>query len=123
MADCPRRVIFFVPFLVFLPGCSGPKGRAVSLDFLKDGVTSKREALAELGEPTGTFEENHILTWRIDKNDAGYHEDGGGGIEENPLGPSSGMFVHSDYSLVLVFDKTGILRHHALVPVKVAPHK
>ena len=49
-------------------------GRADLLDFLAEGRTTKAEALTKLGEPSGKFDREKILTYRLggDREKSGY---------------------------------------------------
>ena len=40
------------------------------IEFLEDGVTTKKEAILELGFPSGKFEEERILTYRLSNDPA-----------------------------------------------------
>jgi hypothetical protein len=94
---------------LLLAACStAPIGHKDLLDFLNDGVTRRDDVYLKLGEPSARFEDLRILTYRIGKDDGGYFPAGG------PRGDWSGL----PYSLVLVFDSSGILTRHALVEVR-----
>jgi hypothetical protein len=94
-----------------LSACAGPRGQRGLLDFLKDGVTTKEEALVHLGQPSGSFEDERILTWRLYEDKGGYYQQA----------PQFNLFINADFSLVLVFDARGVLVRHALVPLTAAP--
>lgn len=94
-----------------LLGCAttNPHASKTLLDFLEDGMTTKEEVVLKLGQPSGTYEAEKIVTFRIGKDDLGYF------VRDR----SSGMdWVNTSHSLVLVFDENNILRRHSLVPVK-----
>jgi len=90
------------------------KGRPDLLNFLTDGKTKKEEILTTLGQPSGRFESQKILTYRlgfVPKNN-GYY------VVEREITPSGWpMWTLSQYSLVLVFDDVGVLQKHSLVKV------
>ncbi len=114
--------------LALLPGCVAPPGltpeqvqafEAGTLAFLKDGVTTRQEALLKLGTPLGRFEGDRILTWdfrilgqnrweRVDPSASGGWQ----------VAIQSGS---TTCSLVLVFDGEGILVRHSLVRTERRP--
>jgi len=104
-------------FALNLVGCASTqplKGRADLLDFLADGKTTCEEVVLRLGQPSGKFEREHILTYRLgfEPKNKGYY------VVEREAGPSGWpTWVHARYSLVLVFDETGVLRRQSLVEV------
>ena len=97
---------------VVLAGCATtppiPGASHTLLDFLEVGTTTREQAILKLGEPSSSFEEDSILTWRI-----GLH-------------PQQGLYVitrsmigwRAAYSLVLVFDDNGILEESSRVQVQ-----
>jgi hypothetical protein len=106
---------FFCTLLLFLIGCATPTpvetkspDYTVRLDFLEDGKMTKTETLLKLGQPSGTFEKEMILTYRLGRQtkDSYYLIDY----------PASWRSVH--FSLVLVFDERGLLQKHSLVPIR-----
>jgi hypothetical protein len=110
---------FCIPLLLALAlvGCATPpplKGRANLLDFLAAGRTTREQALHALGEPSARFEAERILTYRLgfEPKNQGYYVVG---RDADPSGWSP--WVRARYSLVLVFDETGVLRSHSLVEV------
>jgi hypothetical protein len=94
------------------PGPVGPVPDKGLLDFLEDGKTTKEMAFEKLGQPSGTYENGRILTYRIGNEEGkGYYIEGAG---------SSGqmLFKKSKHSLVLIFNDNGILERHSLVSVR-----
>ncbi|WP_155836970.1 hypothetical protein [Paraburkholderia mimosarum] len=87
------------------------------LDFLGDGTTTRETALLKLGEPSGTFDRDRILTYRIGiPKDGGYfllHPHAAGTAYNWSAEPGVSL-----YSLVLVFDEKNILVKHSLVRVR-----
>lgn len=70
--------------------------------------TSREAVLLKLGEPSASFEQGKILTYRIgEDNDQGYF------LLDRQI-----YWARTKYSLVLVFDEKGVLTKHALVPVR-----
>ncbi|MHC1698752.1 MAG: hypothetical protein AB9919_11975 [Geobacteraceae bacterium] len=77
------------------------------LNFLTSG-TSKEAVLLKLGEPSSSFEQGRVLTYRIGADDEkGYF-----------LLDRQVRWENAKYSLVLVFDEKGLLTKHALVQVR-----
>ena len=99
-----------------LVGCvTGPsKGRADLLNFLADNQTTKEEVILNLGQPSGRFESEKILTYRL-----GYESGNKGCYVVERISSWSGepFWANARYSLVLVFDGQNILRKHSLVEV------
>ena len=100
-----------------LLGCATPpplKGHSDLLDFLADGKTSREEVALKLGLPSGKFERENILTYRLgfEPKNRGYY------VVEREAQPSGWpTWLLAKYSLVLVFDEAGVLRRHSLVEV------
>ena len=103
--------------VLVLVGCATApplKGRADLLNFLSDGKTSREEVVLKLGQPSGTFERENILTYRLgfEPKNNGYFL-----VEREPTPSGWPTWVLAQYSLVLVFDEAGVLRRHAVVEV------
>ena len=90
------------------------KGRPDLLNFLTDGKTKKEEILTMLGQPSGRFESQKILTYRLgyEPNNNGYYV-----VERegNPDGWPTWRLTA--FSLVLVFDDAGVLEKQSLIKV------
>lgn len=84
------------------------------LNFLADGKTTKEEVFATLGQPSGFFESEKILTYRL-----GYEPQNHGYFPVEREGRNTGWptWSNASFSLVLVFDDAGILQKHSLVKV------
>ena len=99
-----------------LVGCATVplKGRADLLDFLADGKTTREEVVLKLGQPSGKFERENILTYRLgfEPKNKGYCL-----VEREAQPDGWPTWLRAKYSLVLVFDETGVLRKHTLVEV------
>jgi hypothetical protein len=114
-----KAKISAVILILVFAGCATNqvRGRANLLRFLSDGATTKEEALLNLGQPSGTFEDGNILTFRIGFN-SGSNEFY---VVQQPPGIGiNGAYCsweNTRYSLVLVFDGKNLLRHHSLVEV------
>ena len=108
-----------VPLLLALTlaGCvTAPplKGRADLLDFLADGKTTREEIVLKLGQPSGKFERENIVTYRLgfEPKIHGYYL-----VEREAQPDGWPTWLRAKYSLVLVFDDAGVLRKHSLVEV------
>lgn len=108
-----KRLLFsFGITAILLAFCSCATTNSLSnkalLDFLEDGRTPKEMVFLKLGQPTGTYNGERIVTYKL------------GGDKEKGyflLDRVSG-WVDSKYSLVLVFDDNLILKQHSLVQVR-----
>lgn len=80
------------------------------LKFLQDGATTREQAVLRLGQPSATYEQERIITYRVGENKAQGHYV----ISPNRLR----QWEDVGYSLVLVFDREGLLQKHSLVPVQ-----
>ena len=104
--------------VALLAGCATTppplKGRADLLNFLADGKTEKEEVLTTLGQPSGRFETEQILTYRLgfEPKNNGYYV-----VERETTTSGWPTWTTAKFSLVLVFDETGILSKHTLVKV------
>jgi len=108
-------VLFSLALILVAGGCAMapvPTGSAGLLDFLLEGKTTKTEAILKLGQPSGRFEDEKILTYRLGQDDGGYY------LVEREA-PQNGWptWTAIKFSLVLVFDEAGVLREHSLVKV------
>jgi hypothetical protein len=100
-----------------LAGCATPaplKGRADLLEFLAAGKTTREEVVLKLGQPSGKFERENIITYRLgfEAKNRGYYL-----VEREAQPDGWPTWRCAKYSLVLVFDETGVLRKHSLVEV------
>jgi hypothetical protein len=101
--------------VVWLAGCvTPPSARKDLLKFLEAGHPTREEVILELGQPSGTFERERILTYRIGQlGEEGYYI-----VSPKVVMPNQAPTWQSvSYSLVLVFDEQGRLRTHRLVRV------
>lgn len=101
-----------------LLGCASAseRGDVSLLDFLSDGVTTRRAVILKLGEAAGVYDGEKFLTYRLgSRKNEGY-------VLLFPPGEYSGQWLdywaETQYSLVLVFDKNGILKKHSLVWIR-----
>ena len=67
-----------------------------------------------LGQPSGTFESQRILTFRLgfEARNNGYYP-----VERETTASGWPTWTQTRFSLVLVFDDAGILQKHSLVKV------
>jgi len=102
---------------VLLAGCATsapPKGRPDLLDFLVDGQSTRTEILTTLGQPAGRFEADHVITYRLgcEPKNRGYYV-----VEREARLSGWPTWTQAKFSLVLVFDPSGVLQKHSLVKV------
>jgi hypothetical protein len=110
MGHGDARLAHIAPaFVLFLLGAcaSTPFGQPELLTFIQDGQTTREQVFLALGEPSATYENGRILTFRLARDEGGYFL-----VEKAP------GFHSVKYSLVLAFDDTGLLRRHSLVAIK-----
>lgn len=112
------KMFLALALVLTLVGCATTlplKGRGDLLTFLADGKTTRAEVLTTLGQPSGRFENDKILTYRLgfEPTNNGYY------VVERETDPSTGwsQWTLAKYSLVLCFDDAGVLRKHSLVEV------
>lgn len=77
------------------------------LSFLTPGI-SRETVLLKLGEPSATFEQGRVLTYRV-----GADEEKGYFLLDRQI-----RWENTKYSLVLVFDEKMLLKKHSLVQVR-----
>jgi hypothetical protein len=80
------------------------------LSFLEDGASTKESVLLKLGQPSGQFEGENILTYRMTVSDET-------GLVVTCAAGQGGWQL-ARYSLVLVFDARHVLQKHNLVQVR-----
>jgi len=102
-----------------LAGCANTpppplKGSPDLLSFLSDGKSSRTEVITTLGQPSGQFESEKILTYRLgfEPRNNGYYV-----VERELVASGWPTWTDAKFSLVLIFDDAGILRRHSLVKV------
>ena len=83
------------------------------LEFLEDGKASKQMVILKLGQPSGTFERERILTYRIGKDETGYFM-----LDRQSGAPARYGWTETKFSLVLIFDENNVLQKHSMVPVR-----
>lgn len=87
---------------------------SISLNFLANGKTTKKQVFSTLGQPSGSFESGKILTYRL-----GYEPQYHSYYCVEREGRDTGWptWSNASFSLVLVFSEAGILQKHSLVKV------
>jgi hypothetical protein len=107
---CFGASILLCFFFSLVVGCvtSTSFSNKALLDFLEDGKTSKESVFLKLGQPTGAYNGERIITYKV-----GGDKEKGYFILDRAVG-----WTDSKYSLVLVFDEDLILRRHSLVQVR-----
>ena len=108
------KVLAILVSMMTLAGCvtGPPRGRADLLNFLTDNETTKEGVILQLGQPSGRFESERILTYRL-----GFESKNKGYYVVERLSGTEPFWANTKYSLVLVFDGQNILRRHSLVEV------
>jgi hypothetical protein len=105
------RLAAIVLGAVCLAGCATPAIYGADprlLEFLQDGASTRDEIMLALGQPSATFQQERVLTYRLG-------EDAKQGYFIVQPGSS---WLRARYSLVLVLDAGGTLQKHSLVPVQ-----
>ena len=106
--------------LALLAGCSAAvrQSSKTSLEFLEYGKTTKDMVRSKLGPPTGTFEGDRIISYRLGKTKEGYFVSDRVAYPYEPVAPAWLSGIEGKFSLVLIFDENQILQKHSLVQVK-----
>ena len=112
------KMLLVLALALTLVGCATTppplKGSPDLLNFLSDGKTARTEAIMSLGQPSGRFESEKILTYRLgfEPRNRGYYV-----VERESTANGWPTWTAAKFSLVLVFDDAGILQKHSLVEV------
>ena len=112
------KILLALALALTLVGCATTppplKGSPDLLNFIADGKTTRTEAIMTLGQSSGRFEAEKILTFRlgIEPRNNGYYV-----VERETTTTGWPTWTAAKFSLVLVFDDAGILRKHSLVEV------
>ena len=112
-----RGIFLALTIMLLVVGCAATslKGNPDLLAFLIDGRTTRAEVLNTLGEPSGHFEKDRILTYRLgfEPENKGYY------VVEREIWRYSDWptWLQAKYSLVLEFDNAGVLQRQSLVRV------
>lgn len=110
-----RLALAAILISLLLTGCATPpNARTDLLAFLEAGKTTREEVLLTLGQPSGSFEQERIFTYRIGE----YGEHGYFIISPKVVLPAqSTSWQNVQFSLVIVFDDQGRLRKQQLIRV------
>ena len=111
-----RGAYLLLPLLASCATTSPPVEKIAEkafLEFLEDGKASKQMVILKLGQPSGTFEGEKIVTYRIGKDEQGYFV-----VDRQGSTPVPGGWTGAKFSLVLIFDEHNVLQKHSLVPVR-----
>ncbi len=111
------RFILLLTVALTLVGCATApqlKGSPGLLNFLAEGTTTRTEVITTLGEPSGRFESEKILTYRLgfEPRNSGYFI-----VEREATANGWPTWTAAKFSLVLVFDDHDVLRKRSLVKV------
>jgi hypothetical protein len=105
-------IIFWCAALSLICGCATAPIPGASRDlvgFLDPGRTTREEVVLKLGQPSGAFEQERIITYRLGQDDKqGYFI-----VSQKATMPWQSV----RYSLVLVFDEKGVLLRKNMVDV------
>ena len=105
-----KHVLVYLVAIFVSAGCAtgAQHGDSTLLDFISDGQTTRTEVILSLGQPSATFENERIQTYRIGGNrESGYF------VRDTP-----GTWYETSFSLVLIFDAHGTIEAHSLVKVR-----
>jgi len=112
------KIFLLLALALTLVGCATAppplKGSPDLLKFLAEGQTTRTEAIITLGQPSGRFEQEKILTYRLgfEPRNSGYYL-----VEREATASGWPTWTAAKFSLVLVFNDHGVLRKHSLVKV------
>jgi hypothetical protein len=110
-----QLILVAVLISALLAGCvTPPNARTDLLAFLQIGRTTREEVLLKLGQPSASFEQERIFTYRIGQ----YGEQGYYIISPKVVLPAQGAtWQNVHFSLVMVFDEQSRLQNHKLIRV------
>ena len=96
-------------------GVNQPQYKTYSLDFIKNGITTRETILNKLGRPSAQFEDGRIITYflKADKNDQWRRV-----IPKTSPKTGYKLWTEETASLVLVFGDDNVLVKHSLVVSK-----
>lgn len=107
--------------LFLLTGCATSVSRQANkilLDFLEDGKTTKEMVILKLGAPSGAFEGERIISYRLGRTREGYFvldQIAEARVQKSPELYSG---ISGTFSLVLVFDESNVLQKHSAVQIQ-----
>jgi hypothetical protein len=112
-AEVPRSIGIVGAIVFALSGCASERSappRKDLLDFLVDGRTLCSEVTDHLGTPSQSYQDGHIITYRI-------AEDGNGRFAAVAY-PAGEYWIRANQSLVITCGSDGVVIRHSLVAVK-----
>jgi hypothetical protein len=126
LIQSPQRLraaaLLVVTLLPLAPGCASPTPEPKvaeieqqHLSFVRDGVTSREQALLQLGLPSGQFEGERIMTWRLCYNGETLFPIA---AERAPDDPRYTLWRVPAYNLVLVFDARNLVQRYSFIEVR-----
>ena len=114
--------LLVLALLPLTPGCASqtpePKVAEIEqqhLSFVRDGITSREQALLQLGIPSGQFEGERIMSWRLSYDGKALHPVAAERASEDPRYT---VWTGPTYNLVLVFDLRNLLQKHSFIEVR-----
>lgn len=110
MRKWPFGITAAVVLIFSLVGCATtPRfSDRTLLSFLKNGTTTKETVFLKLGHPSGTFNGERIVTYKLGgDNEKGFF------VLDRVTG-----WTEAKYNLVLIFDENNLLSNHSLVQVR-----
>jgi hypothetical protein len=90
------------------PPITGEAGVRAAMPFVVPGETTREALLLRFGPPSWTFEDGRILTWRLQREDAG---------EILPKVRVSFGKIPWSYGLVVIFDAHGLVARFNLMEI------
>ena len=117
--------VAIILFLIVISGCTAtPTTRIIEdqpnsnqMPFIRDGITVRAEVHAQLGEPASTYEDERIVTYWLEKDEA--EELVVANTRHLKKGRSESIMEEVGlYDLVLVFDSNGVLERHSFVLIR-----
>lgn len=122
MVNCLMKFCLLAASVFILLGCSekmfipGADFEQKNLPFLKDNITHRDDFILHLGEPSWSFEEGRILTYRIAIDKKGnLNPIRVTGNKSDPYFSYMTSISTRYYSLVLIFGTNHILEKHSLL--------
>ena len=102
-----KNIAICVLMAVLTVACAAQENRGdvTRLEFMTIGQTTRTEVLLHLGKPSASFENEHILTYRI----------GGDSVDGYFVRDAAGSWYETNYSRVLVFGPGGVLETQSVV--------
>lgn len=106
--------------LLLSAGCTTAHYWPIRLDSLEDGKTPRKTVIAELGQPSGTYEGERLISYRLGKKSGQYFI-----LDKKTQGDmNKGRVVswlsgfEGEFLLVLEFDEHHVLQKHSMTKVQ-----